>query len=267
MARTKQRHAFLESGMQAAEVAGVRNALAAPARAQTPQIDFTHPLFDSLPDALLVVKDRALRIQCANAAMIDLCGAPSKADLLGKTSRELFPDQVSARQDALDHQVMRTRKPATDQLERLVRRNGKPVWLMCGRWPVLDADGEVVGVASLSRVLETKRRELVFERVAAAVEYLTANLGARFEFAEMAHRARVSPGQLKRDFVSVFGQPPRQYLAAIRLEAALDRLMTGMPIVEVAHACGYPDQSSFTRRFRAATGLSPSEYRRNSFRH
>jgi len=36
----------------------------------------------------------------------------------------------------------------------------------------------------------------------------------------------------------------------------------GGPIVNVAHACGFADQSAFTRRFRATIGMSPSEYRR-----
>lgn len=257
--------------MQAAEAVRGRSAVAAAEPACAPvslhAIDVSLPMFDSLPGTFFVVKDTALRIIAANTAMVNLAGVATKAELLGKAARDLFPDHISARHDALDAQVLRTGKPMTEQLERIVRRNGKSVWLMSGRWPVMGADGAVAGVASVSRVLETKRREPVYERVAAAVEYLADNLGSRFEFAEMARRAGVSPGQLKRDFVSVFGVPPRQYLASIRLNAALDRLMAGLPIVEVAHACGYPDQSSFTRRFRAAIGVSPSEYRRNAFRH
>jgi AraC-like DNA-binding protein len=36
-----------------------------------------------------------------------------------------------------------------------------------------------------------------------------------------------------------------------------------MPIVEVALACGFSDQSAFTRQFKTTTGLTPSEYRRS----
>ena len=55
----------------------------------------------------------------------------------------------------------------------------------------------------------------------------------------------------------------RRYVAKVRFEAALDLLRSGRPVTEVAHACGYADQSAFTRRFRASIGMSPSEYRRS----
>jgi AraC-like DNA-binding protein len=46
------------------------------------------------------------------------------------------------------------------------------------------------------------------------------------------------------------------------MEAALQRLRaTRGSIAEVASACGYADQSAFTRAFRQTVGYSPSEYR------
>jgi len=86
------------------------------------------------------------------------------------------------------------------------------------------------------------------------------------DISEVAKNIGVSPDQLKRDFVTVLGAPPRRYLSMIRLDAALEMLAAGLPIAEVAHACGYPDQSSFTHRFRDAVGASPSEYRRRGLK-
>lgn len=221
-------------------------------------------LFDSLPRVAFFLKDRRLRYVQANAAMLELCGARSRADLIGKTAADMFQAPVSARHEALDRQVMRTRKPIKDRLDFCARASGPPAWLISGRWPVEDGDGEIVGVAGMARILDSERRQPMYERLAVAIDYMHANFAAPFAMGEMARRAGVSPGQLKRDFVNLFGIPPRRYLTKIRLEAAVDLLAAGGPIIEVAHACGYPDQSAFTRRFRAAVGMSPSEYRNAS---
>lgn len=224
-------------------------------------LDMSESLLESLPRTPFFVKDEALRYVRANSAMLDLCGTASRAELIGKTERELFPEPMRARNEALDRQVMRSAKPLKDRLDLCVRIHAPPVWLLSGRWPVIGAGGEVVGVACIARILEAERRQPAYERLAVALDYLHANFAAPFDIAEMARRAGVSSCQLKRDFASVFGVPPRRYLTKIRLEAALDRLAGGGPIVDVAHACGYPDQSAFTRRFRAAVGMSPSAYR------
>jgi AraC-like DNA-binding protein len=67
---------------------------------------------------------------------------------------------------------------------------------------------------------------------------------------------------LERDFVDVFGLTPLRYLTKIRLEAAIHMMAGGQQIADAAIACGYSDQSAFARRFKAATGMSPREYRR-----
>jgi AraC-like DNA-binding protein len=68
--------------------------------------------------------------------------------------------------------------------------------------------------------------------------------------------------QLERDFIKLIGMSPRRYLTRLRMEAAVELLeRSNDPILKVADACGYSDQSAFTRRFRAAVGMSPSEYR------
>jgi AraC-like DNA-binding protein len=68
--------------------------------------------------------------------------------------------------------------------------------------------------------------------------------------------------RIERDFVAVFGLTPRDYLTKTRLEAAVQMMRTESSIAEIAHACGYADQSAFSRRFKSATGMSPTEYKR-----
>jgi AraC-like DNA-binding protein len=34
-------------------------------------------------------------------------------------------------------------------------------------------------------------------------------------------------------------------------------------VAEIAHACGFYDHSAFTRAFRAATGMTPTQFRQS----
>jgi AraC-like DNA-binding protein len=221
------------------------------------------PLFESLPTTAFYVKDNSLRYVMANTAMAELCRVPSRLDVLGKTARDLFPEIVRTRHETLDRHVMRTRVPFRDQLELCISAGGSKAWLLTTRWPVCDEMGTVVGIAALARLLDAERRNHAgYDKLAAALEYLQSHYCAPCDIGDLARRVGLSSCQLKRDFFAVFGMPPRRYLTKIRLEAALEKLASDAPIVQVAHACGYPDQSAFTRRFRTLVGMSPSDYRR-----
>lgn len=72
--------------------------------------------------------------------------------------------------------------------------------------------------------------------------------------------------RLDRIRVSETLMPPALHLQAIR-DARVRRgqqalEMTSMPIAEIAVTTGFCDQAHFTRVFRAATGVTPGQYRR-----
>lgn len=57
---------------------------------------------------------------------------------------------------------------------------------------------------------------------------------------------------------------PNEYLTILRVERSKELLMlTEDPIKEIAAAVGYYDASSFIRRFKQMTGLTPLQYRRS----
>jgi AraC family transcriptional regulator len=73
----------------------------------------------------------------------------------------------------------------------------------------------------------------------------------------------VHPARLARGFRHVWGESVGERLRRLRLEAARDALARpGSDLAEVAHACGFADQSHLTRAFRRAFGLTPGAYRR-----
>jgi transcriptional regulator GlxA family with amidase domain len=219
-------------------------------------------MLDQLPRAIFFVKDRSLRYVSASRTLLDVCGVQNHAELVGKTARDFFPHAIRSRDEALEQQVMRTQRPLKDRLDFVPRASGAAVWLLLGRWPVIEAR-RTIGILAIGQMLEEPdRRHPSYERLATVVEHMRAHFGSPLDVASLARGVGISVSQLERDFTGLFGLSPRRYLTKIRFEAALDMLRRGSPIGEIAHACGYEDQSAFTRRFRMAFGMSPSEYRR-----
>lgn len=81
--------------------------------------------------------------------------------------------------------------------------------------------------------------------------------------AELAQRPGVHPVHLARAFRAAYGTSVGEFRRAKQLKAAQDRLLgSNEDILEVALACGFADQSHFSKAFRRAFGISPSRYRR-----
>ena len=93
----------------------------------------------------------------------------------------------------------------------------------------------------------------------------SARIDEPWKVTEIAAIAGLSTKQLERLTHRTLGLPPRAILQRLRIEHAV-RLMgtTSMTVGEIAHACGFYDQSSFTRQFRSVLGLTPGAYRRQA---
>jgi|CXWL01.1.fsa_nt_gi AraC-like DNA-binding protein len=219
-------------------------------------------LMDALPAAVFWIKDSHLRYVQSNLSMVEFCGADDRADVIGKSARDFFPQPACAYYEEIDQLVMRTGRPIKEKLHLTPPARGRPVWLLYSRWPVLN-QGAIVGVASLARVLDAPYgKDQTYQRLKELLDYIDGAMGGKIGVSELAKKANVSVSQLERDFLEIFGSTPMRYLTKLRLETATEMLKKAGTIAEIAHACGYSDQSAFTRRFRSATGMSPVEYRK-----
>ena len=71
-----------------------------------------------------------------------------------------------------------------------------------------------------------------------------------------------SPGRLARLTKRIFDLTPSQFITKVRIASASRVLLdTDNHVAEVAYVVGYYDHSAFTRAFRTATGVSPTEFR------
>jgi AraC-like DNA-binding protein len=96
-----------------------------------------------------------------------------------------------------------------------------------------------------------------------AILLLESDVARAWTLADLADACHLAPAYLIRLFKASTGLPPMSYLARHRAEvAALLLASTDDPIARVGALVGWPDQSHFTRRFKAHYGVNPSTYRR-----
>ena len=103
----------------------------------------------------------------------------------------------------------------------------------------------------------------------AALSATLRHIHSRFEeplrLPDLARMAGFSVYQLDQRIRSLFHVTAGQYLVKVRIDAACGRLANSdEAISQIALACGYSDQSAFSRQFKQAVGISPMAYRRKT---
>jgi AraC family transcriptional regulator len=100
-------------------------------------------------------------------------------------------------------------------------------------------------------------------QVSRAKEILSAHLDGRVSLKEVAHECGLSVSHFSRAFRRTTGAAPHNWLLALRVEAAKEKLRDNrLSLLEVARACGFSDQSHLTKVFSRAIGMSPGAWRR-----
>lgn len=94
-------------------------------------------------------------------------------------------------------------------------------------------------------------------------EYMQVYYQRDITVADLASIAGLSRAHLTRAFTAAYHTPPHVYLNAVRLARAKTLIRVGMPLADVAAACGYADQSHLTRRFKGSWGITPAGWREN----
>lgn len=83
--------------------------------------------------------------------------------------------------------------------------------------------------------------------------------------AELASEAGVHPAHLTRSFRRHYLRSIGTFTRELRVTRAKE-LLPKTPLADVALACGFADQSHFTRTFRRLEGVTPAEFRRTAGR-
>jgi AraC-like DNA-binding protein len=96
-----------------------------------------------------------------------------------------------------------------------------------------------------------------------AKELLRGALNEPISMESLAAACRLSRGHFSKAFKRTTGLTPHRWLQALRIERAKRLLLhSALPISEIATACGFADQSHFTRVFAQALGMAPGGWQR-----
>lgn len=221
------------------------------------------PLFDHVPEVVFFIKDIRGRYVAVNETLVERCGLREKRELLGKHVRDIFPRELAEQYAKQDMAVLQKGRPIVDRLELhwyIRRRSG---WCLTTKLPVRDQSGRIIGVVGISRDLRAPGdREIIPASLAATLEHLETHYPDSISPTSLARHAGLPPVRFARLIKRIFRMTPHQLITQTRLAAASYLLReTDRSVAEIAMDCGFYDHSAFTRAFRSATNLTPSQYR------
>ena len=222
------------------------------------------PLFDRMTDTVFFIKDAVGHYVCVNHTLVARCGKTHKSQVIGKTPSRLFGDELGGAFESQDKAIIANGEPLTDRLELHLRPGGGTGWCLTTKVPLLADDGRPIGIAGISRDL-ARPDDLSddYHLLSEAISFAQRRVDKPPSLRELAEIAGMSVYRLDRRMRLLFGLTTGQWLLKNRIEFACHALRHGSrPIAEIALACGYSDQSCFTRQFRRTTAHTPSEFRR-----
>ena len=219
-------------------------------------------LFDHLPETAFFLKDLDGRYLAVNQSLVERCGLRLKRELIGRHVRDIFPEPLAGQYASQDQSVLRTGRPITDHLELHWYARRRPDWCLTTKLPIRDSNARINGLIGISRDIRAPGdRSEIPSSLLPTLEQLEQNLD--HSPASLARIAGLSPVRFARLIRRIFRLTPSQLITQTRLAAASEMLRSDTAsIIEIAHACGFSDHSAFTRTFRAATGVTPSQYRK-----
>jgi len=221
-------------------------------------------IFRVIPDIVFCVKNTEGVYQAANPAFAHRLGLASEEEVIGKRAEELFSDELAEVYQRQDDEVLLAGKEFTDRLELISNRDGSVGWYLASKFLLKDEGGMVTGLVSISRDLDTPSRgDLKMAGLQRVVNWVHENLEEELTVEALAKVAGMKSSHLERRVKRVFKVSVGQFVRKARIDLAAQLLRDSeLGIAEIAMRCGYSEQSSLTRQFKAAVGCPPGEFRK-----
>ncbi|MFD2115295.1 response regulator transcription factor [Paenibacillus yanchengensis] len=129
----------------------------------------------------------------------------------------------------------------------------------------LATDTIQIFLSHISPLLQTRKKstdtsEQLYQQIA---QFIQTNMSKPITVSMIADHFNFNSSYIIRVFKRYSGEPPMKYLTTLRVEHA-KQLMIEQPELDIKHIAevvGYPEQQYFSRVFKNATGLSPTEFR------
>lgn len=217
-------------------------------------------LFDSVPDVLFFIKDEAGRYTHCNLTLMRRLNKKRRSEIIGLTSIDLYPPSLGSSYFMQDRRVLYG-EVIENQLEVHLHPNRMPGWGLTFKRPLVSGN-EITGIIGITRDLgRPNNRYAGYQRLRQVVDHMEHNFQGNLRIQALAKMAGLSVAQLERHFRHVFQLTPQQLLIKIRIEAAMRLLQGKDSIASIGQACGFADQSAFSRQFKSTVGVTPRDYR------
>lgn len=144
--------------------------------------DTLQKIIDTLPHSVFWKDRNSIYLGC-NQRFLQIIGAKSIDDIIGKTDYDLWDEHEAEFYIASDQKVMETGIPEIDVLQSIVQADGKQLWLRVSKIPFTDSEGNIIGIiGTYQDITEQKENEEAIieskERLRQQIEILTT-LGAQ----------------------------------------------------------------------------------------
>lgn len=133
-------------------------------------------LIDNLP-VTIYVKDVECRKVIANRADLEIIGAQSEKDVIGKTDLDTFNNEIGARGYADDKTVIDTGKPVINREEDFFDKYGNRRWLLTSKIPLSDENSKIIGLVGIGRdITEQKQAQEKILKLSKGIEQSPASI-------------------------------------------------------------------------------------------
>lgn len=163
-------------------------------------------LIDNLPD-YIYIKDTQLRHVINNRANVELIGAASEEETLGKTVMDYFDPVIAMEFMQADRKVLEQGQSILELEEKIVGHLNEVRWLLTSKIPLKD-DSKVIGLVGISRdITERKKAELLLKELNASLATQASKLEASNteleRFAYVASHDLQEPLRMVRSFLQL----------------------------------------------------------------
>ena len=145
-------------------------------------------LIDNLP-VTIYVKDAECRKIITNRADMEVIGAKTEEEVLGKTDMEIFGNDIGVRGYADDKRLIETGIPVMNQEEYFYADNGVQHWLLTSKIPLTDENGKITGLVGIGHHI-TEQRKMQAELIAAKEKAEESDRLKSAFLANMSHEIR-----------------------------------------------------------------------------
>ena len=232
---------------------------------QAPAAAAMEKLFSGLVNVMFSVKSPEGLYLTANQAFLLRVGLSKRDELVGKTTRDVFPAAIALGIEQQDRDILAGASGIYDRLEVVTNADRSLGWYITDKVPVYNHRQRIIAVASTTRDLKVGAGDdSVIPRIVKFVDEMRKRFDEPIRISELAGSSGMSQAKLERKMRSIMSTSPRELLTRIRVEAASELLSTSrLSLSEVAYRCGFYDQATFCRQFKRLTGQTPGKYRRD----